>query len=154
MLHHDDADLPARAAECAATASDSVPLSCHLQLFPLHPPPPAAVPNPDAVKVWARENGKVDGAGAPAKLEALGNDEGLKKAILAELQAQGKARGLQGFEIPKGIHLDPVAWTPDDLLTPSFKLKRADAKKKYAAEIEALYGKLETVAGKAGLKQA
>lgn len=112
------------------------------------------MPNPDAVKLWARENGKVDGAGAPLSLEALVGDESLKKAILTELQTQGKARGLQGFEIPKGIHLDPVAWTPDDLLTPSFKLKRADAKKKYASEIEALYGKLETVAGMAGIKQA
>jgi hypothetical protein len=26
-------------------------------------------------------------------------------------------------------------WTPDDLLTPSFKLKRADAKKKYQKQV-------------------
>ena len=41
----------------------------------------------------------------------------------------------QGFELVKEIYLDPTPWTPDTLLTPTFKLKRNDAKLKYAAQV-------------------
>ena len=48
----------------------------------------------------------------------------------------------------KGVHLEPATWTSDDLLTPSYKLKRADAKKKYQGVIDAQYVALgDTVAG-------
>jgi len=33
------------------------------------------------------------------------------------------------------VHLDAVAWTPESLLTPSFKLKRTDAKKMYQKQV-------------------
>lgn len=72
---------------------------------------------------------------------------------LWSIRLQGKSRGLQSFEIPKGLILEPVPWTPDDILTPSFKLKRRDAKEKYGAQLDALYAKLDSVAGKADLKQ-
>lgn len=49
--------------------------------------------------------------------------------------------------------VETAAWTPDDLLTPSFKLKRQDAKKKYAKQIETMLDALETVAGRTGLRQ-
>lgn len=112
-----------------------------------------AVPNPDAVKAWATAHNKVDAAGNTLPFATLCADPELVKTVLADLQKQGKSRGLQSFEIPKGLILEPVAWTPDDILTPSFKLKRRDAKEKYGAQLDALYAKLETVAGKADLKQ-
>jgi long-chain acyl-CoA synthetase len=106
------------------------------------------VPNFDNLKSWAAEHGK---SADPATLAA---DADLKKAIMEDLGKMAKEAKLSGFEQVKGIHLDPVAWTPDDLLTPSFKLKRADAKKKYNAILDGLYDALnDTVAGVKGLKQ-
>ncbi len=106
------------------------------------------VPNADNVKPWAKALGKSD------DLAVLAADADLKKAIAAEITTQCKDAKLSSFEVPKDFVLDPVAWTPDDLLTPSFKLKRADAKKKYQDKIDALYDALnDTVAGAKGLKQ-
>jgi long-subunit acyl-CoA synthetase (AMP-forming) len=49
--------------------------------------------------------------------------------------------------------IEPTAWTPDDVLTPTFKLKRKDAKTRYQKEIDELYSKLEAIAGRRDLKQ-
>ena len=51
-----------------------------------------------------------------------------------------KAAGLKGFEMVKKLHLDSIPWSPDNgLLTPTFKMKRVDLKKKYQAQIDAMY---------------
>jgi long-chain acyl-CoA synthetase len=100
------------------------------------------VPNPDTLKIWASTNGK-----SSMTLEELCSDAALNEHILKDIQSQGKARGLNSFEIPKGIFLEATAWTPDDVLTPTFKLKRKDAKTRYQAKIDSMYYKLEHVAG-------
>lgn len=107
------------------------------------------VPNPDTLRPWAAAAGKPAGA-TPAELCA---DPALRDIILKDIVTHGKAHGLQGFEIPKGIHIEPTAWTPEDLLTPTFKLKRKEAKARYGKEIDALYAKLEAVAGRTNVKQ-
>ena len=106
------------------------------------------VVNPDTLKPWAAAAGK---AGASAA--ELAADPALRELVLKDIAASGKTRGLQGFEIPKGIHIEPTAWTPDDVLTPTFKLKRKDAKARYQKEIDELYSKLEAIAGRRDLKQ-
>jgi long-chain acyl-CoA synthetase len=106
------------------------------------------VPNHDTLRHWAATHGK--GSASPAELL---KDPELKASILKDMQTQGRARGLQGFEVPRDIYLEPNPWTPDDLLTPTFKLKRADAKKQYQEQIDALYGGLESVAGRKGMRQ-
>ena len=68
--------------------------------------------------------------------------------MLEDIKARAKENGLTGFETPRGLHLDHTAWTPDDVLTPTFKLKRKDAQKRYQPQIDALYASLETVAGR------
>lgn len=64
-----------------------------------------------------------------------------------------QASGLQGFEVPKAVHITAVPWTPENVLTPTFKLKRADAKKLFQSQIDAMYAVLDPVAGKSGLRQ-
>lgn len=107
------------------------------------------VPDPDALNSWAKENGKAD-----KSLEELCADEDVNKAIMASLEKVAKEAKLAGFEKVKAIHVEANAWTPEDILTPTFKIKRADAKKKYASEIDAMYAKIgDLVAGKSGLQQ-
>lgn len=79
------------------------------------------------------------------------------KVVFDDLTALAKAKGLHGFEKAKAIHLEPELWSVENgVLTPTFKLKRNVAKKKYQGVIDGLYGglgDLGKVAGKAGLKQ-
>ena len=47
---------------------------------------------------------------------------------------------MNGFELPRAIHLEPVEFSVDNgFLTPSFKLKRPNLKKSYLDKIEELY---------------
>lgn len=53
------------------------------------------------------------------------------------------AAGLKGFEIAKRVHLDTEQFSVEnDCMTPSFKLKRPQLKKKYADQIKAMYSAL------------
>jgi long-chain acyl-CoA synthetase len=65
--------------------------------------------------------------------------EGLNKRVLADMDEKAKEFGLLGFEVVKRIHLEPVPWTSEDLLTPTQKLMRFQARKRYESVIEKLY---------------
>jgi Lon protease-like protein len=62
---------------------------------------------------------------------------------------------LKGFEMVKDIRLEATLFSVEnDLLTPTFKLKRNVAKQRYQALIDEMYaGGLGVVAGMTGLKQ-
>jgi hypothetical protein len=65
-----------------------------------------------------------------------------------------QASRLASFEMVKAIHLDSVEWTVENLLTPTFKLKRASTERVYRSQIDHLYAAVgDNVAGKAGLRQ-
>jgi len=92
------------------------------------------VPDPDAVAAWAKQQGKA------GDVEALCRDEALKKAIMDDVKRIGVKEKLQGFEIIKAVHLEPHVWQPGgEILTPTFKLQRNKAQKKYEHEIAELY---------------
>ena len=90
-----------------------------------------------------------------ADLKALCADKDFKAAVIADLAAVGKAGRLQSFELARDVHLEETPWLPDNdprqLLTPTFKFKRAEAKKHYAKQIDAMYAR-EAIGGKTGLK--
>ena len=84
-----------------------------------------ATPDLDALKRWAAANGCE--SSSDAEVFAM---PAFRAALIAELKTAGDSAGLQSFERVKDWHLDLTTWTIDDLLTPTFKLKRNDAKKK------------------------
>lgn len=73
-------------------------------------------------------------------LDLVKSDPKLKKIILQELNRGVKHANLQGFEKLHNLHLDiePLK-IEDEVLTPTLKLKRANAKKKFAGVIKNLY---------------
>jgi long-chain acyl-CoA synthetase len=89
------------------------------------------VPAAENMIAWAKANGK-----GSLTLAQLCADADAKRAVLEDLQAVCRASKLQSFEVIKALHLEPTPWTPEDLLTPSFKIKRAEAKKHYAKVID------------------
>ena len=96
-----------------------------------------AVPDPDEAAAWAAKNG-LAGADVPTLVREHGPK--LHDALLAQIVEQCKAAKLAGFEVVRRLVIEPEAWTPESgLLTPTFKLKRNDVKKKYAAALEELY---------------
>jgi len=97
------------------------------------------VPDHDTVKVWAQEKGL-----PPDDLQALCNSPELVKTILEDMEVKGKQGGLKGFEVVKTIHLVPVPFSvEDDLLTPTFKIKRQQARQRFQKEIEEMYKDIE-----------
>jgi long-chain acyl-CoA synthetase len=92
--------------------------------------------DPDAVPLWAKQNG-VSGS-----LEELSKNPKLKAAVLADIKKIHQKEKLAGFELVKDVHLEPVAWTPEDLLTPTFKLKRKPCEDKYKPQIDAMYAEI------------
>lgn len=67
------------------------------------------------------------------------NDK-VTQAVLARLTRVGKKGGLKGFELAKAIYLESDPFSIEkDLLTPTLKVKRPQAKKYYEEQIAKLY---------------
>jgi len=98
------------------------------------------VPNAEYIEPWAKEQQI-----AVQGMEALCQTEAVQAAVLADLTAYSKKAELKGFEMVKAIHLEPAEFSVDNgLLTPTFKLKRPQAKTKYEPVIDAMYQKLNS----------
>jgi len=94
------------------------------------------VPDPDVLLKWAEDNNHPQ----KGNLEALCQDEEINKMIMDDMVAVGKKQGLKGFEFPRKIHLSHQSFTVDnDMLTPTFKLKRPQAKNYFIDHINRLY---------------
>lgn len=79
-----------------------------------------------------------------SSMEALCADSHVVKKVLESMTQTAKAEKLKGFEIVKAIKLSPEPFSiEDDLLTPTFKLKRPQLQKKFQADLDALYASLK-----------
>ncbi|KAI9599165.1 hypothetical protein BDF19DRAFT_470552 [Syncephalis fuscata] len=71
--------------------------------------------------------------------ELCANEE-IRQHILRQLNVFGKQNDLKGFENVKNIHLEHEAFTVEnDLMTPTFKVKRQPVQAKYQEIIDAMY---------------
>eukprot|EP00743_Colponemidia_sp_Colp-15_P005852 GILK01006290.1.p1 GENE.GILK01006290.1~~GILK01006290.1.p1 ORF type:complete len:687 (+),score=122.15 GILK01006290.1:37-2061(+) len=92
------------------------------------------VPNQDTLIPWAASH-NVEG-----DFKFLCSHPEVNKLLLQEMNNVGKQLKLRGFEFVKSIFLESEPFSPENgLLTPTFKLKRHDAKQKYQTQIDALY---------------
>ena len=95
---------------------------------------------PDEEPVRSLLKASEDPSLANASLSEICKSDKLKAIIMADFKKIGKANGLLGFEIPKAIYLSDTPFTVENgLLTPTFKLKRQQARDKFGKEIERMY---------------
>mmetsp|Transcript_33515 Transcript_33515/g.58708 ORF Transcript_33515/g.58708 Transcript_33515/m.58708 type:complete len:663 (-) Transcript_33515:23-2011(-) len=92
------------------------------------------VPDEPKLKAQAQKLG-VQGTHA----EVCSNPKVVEK-VLSDISTFARSGGLFGFEIPKAIYLSPTPFSiENDLLTPTMKLKRHDAKLRFKDELKRLY---------------
>jgi len=97
------------------------------------------VVDPDEAAAWAKRNNKT------GDIHTLCKDEDLKQEVLKEIRAIGAKEKLMGFEIIKNLHLEPDLWQPGgEILTPTFKLQRNKAQKKYEGILAKLYNEIHS----------
>jgi len=95
------------------------------------------VPDEEAVAKWAADNG----GNTSSTMEQLCQSKDLYKLIMDDIKTIGRRNGLHGFEIPKAIHLEHQPFTVENnLVTPTFKLKRIPLRQQYQSKIDELYG--------------
>ncbi|XP_044500080.1 long chain acyl-CoA synthetase 6, peroxisomal-like isoform X2 [Mangifera indica] len=92
----------------------------------------------DVLKAWAASEG--------IKYKDLGqlcNDPRTKAAVLADMDAIGREAQLRGFEFVKAVTLVHEPFTLENgLVTPTFKIKRPQAKQYFAKAISDMYAQL------------
>ncbi|XVF41930.1 hypothetical protein PTKIN_Ptkin01aG0320200 [Pterospermum kingtungense] len=93
---------------------------------------------PDVLRNWAASEGiKYE------NLEQLCNDPRARNAVLAEMDNVGREAQLRGFEFAKAVTLVPEPFAVENgLLTPTFKIKRPQAKAYFAKAISNMYAEL------------
>ncbi|MEW5309499.1 MAG: hypothetical protein WDW38_001385 [Sanguina aurantia] len=96
------------------------------------------VPKETSVMAWATEKGM------EGDFKTLVATPAFNKCMLQALEAAGRAGKLKkGLEEVKAVHLSAEQFSVEnDLLTPTFKLKRGPLKTHFTSEIDALYAAL------------
>jgi long-chain acyl-CoA synthetase len=93
------------------------------------------VPNPDFVKSWCAGLGMAD-----KDLKEVMKMEEFKKEIMQQMKKKEDEVKVTGLEKVKRVHFHPDMFTvQNDLLTPTFKVKRNMAKKAFENEITEMY---------------
>lgn len=83
---------------------------------------------------------------ANASAEDIARDANVKAMLLESMRITSEEGNLKGFEKVKDIYVEASEFTVENgLLTPSFKLKRPQARDHYKAQIDEMYVALNTV---------
>jgi len=99
------------------------------------------VPDPETFPDLAKK------IGVSGSMEELAQNEEVKKAILKDLTDISKKNGLSSLEQVRDLYIHTELFSVENgLLTPTFKLKRADARKKFSDQIDQMYVKLNAAA--------
>ncbi|CAA7393849.1 unnamed protein product [Spirodela intermedia] len=92
------------------------------------------VPEKGPFEDWAAANGLSGG------FQSLCENQKAREHVLEELDKTARGQQLRGFEMVKAIHLEPTPFDMErDLMTPTFKLKRAQLLKLYQGRVDQLY---------------
>jgi len=95
------------------------------------------VPEPEVLLPWAKQQG------IQGDIKTLCNNEKAKQAVLDDMTAVGTAAQLKGFEFIKAVHLVPDAFTTDqELITPTFKLRRPNLLQYFKKQVDEMYEKI------------
>ncbi|CAO3628941.1 unnamed protein product [Cunninghamella echinulata] len=109
------------------------------------------VPDPETLPTFIASRSPKLGAQKLSYQELCKNPE-VTKILLDRLNQVGKKAGLNGFEQVKALYLETEPFSMEnDLLTPTFKVKRPQAKKYFEAQINALYESLNNAPEKSKL---
>ena len=69
------------------------------------------------------------------------DNEDIKNEIIKDIDTYGRKNDLKGFELPKKIYLCKEPFSIENqIITPTLKIRRHQAKKFFAKEINKLYG--------------
>jgi long-chain acyl-CoA synthetase len=99
----------------------------------------AAVLEPVYTRMWASSVPELKGL----TVHQLAAHPAVVAAVLADFNRVATESKLQGFERPKAVLLDAEDWTVEnDMLTPSFKLKRIPLVKRYQTRFDTEYTRL------------
>ena len=95
------------------------------------------VPDEVSLATWAKANGK--------EADEVYEDQAeYAKVVLDSINEVAKAKKFNSLEKPKEIYITKEPFSiENDMLTPTFKMKRNVGKKLYQKEIDEMYAKLE-----------
>ena len=97
------------------------------------------VPDEEVLLPWAAKSGHPAGG----DFKKLCADPAVVKMVHQSMLAVGEGAGLKGFEQVKAVHLHPELFSVENgLFTPTFKLKRPQARIAFQADIDRMYSAL------------
>ncbi|KAI8468294.1 MAG: hypothetical protein J3K34DRAFT_427744 [Monoraphidium minutum] len=95
------------------------------------------VPDPEYLLPWARDRG------LPQDVPSLCREPAVAAAVAKSLAEEGRAAQLRGFEAVSAVELVAEPFTVENgMLTPTFKLKRPQARETFQALIDSMYARL------------
>ena len=97
-------------------------------------------PDEEVLVPWAKKHGHA----GDVDFRRLCADAGISKMVHESMVAVGKEAGLKGFEQVKAVHLHPELFSVENgLFTPTFKLKRPQARQAFQGDIDRMYASLK-----------
>ena len=98
------------------------------------------VPDEEVLVPWAKKKGVAVG---DVDFRKLCLDVSVQKMIHESMVTVGKEAGLKGFEQVKAVHLHPTLFSVENgLFTPTFKLKRPQARVAFQGDIDRMYKRI------------